>query len=136
MVLRRTPQRPGLVILKKGKVRITISTESLTAAEVDQLRSILLYKFGIESTRNVKNQEKGQYRIRIQKREVPKVQSLVSPHMPPSMCYPSTCSQGSPVPRSLSSVFGDNSCSTLLRVLLVNRVNPLAIGSPILQRVR
>jgi hypothetical protein len=71
--------------LKKDKGGIRISTDSFTVGEVDLLRSVLLDKYGIQSTRYAKNQDKGQYIIRIPKREVPKVQELVKPFIPPCM---------------------------------------------------
>jgi hypothetical protein len=52
-----------------------------------KLRSVLLQNFHIESTRNVKNKAKEQYLIRIPKREVAKLQALVSDYMTPSMRY-------------------------------------------------
>jgi hypothetical protein len=67
----------------KAKGIIQISTYSFTPQEVDQLRSVLLDQFNIESTRNVLRP--GQYMIRIPKREVPQVQQLVKAHIPPTM---------------------------------------------------
>ena len=64
---------------------IVLCTDSFTVAEVDTLRSILLDKYGINSSRTASNKAKGQYRI--PKREVPKLQPLVSPHMPDCMRY-------------------------------------------------
>ncbi|CAJ0827275.1 6357_t:CDS:10 [Entrophospora sp. SA101] len=56
--------------------------------EVELLRSILLDKLNIESTRNAAGiKGKGQYIIRIPKREVGKVQELVKPYIPSSMAY-------------------------------------------------
>ena len=71
----------------KSQGAIQISTESFSPDEVDKLRSVLLHNFHIESTRNVKNQAKEQYLIRIPKREVAKLQALVSDYMAPSMRY-------------------------------------------------
>lgn len=69
---------------------IVISTESFTPAEVYTLRSVLLDRYGIESTRCAQNQAKEQYIIRIPKREVAKVQHLVKPHIPSIMAYTPT----------------------------------------------
>jgi len=44
-----------------------------------------LDKYGIHSTRPAGNKAKEQYQIRIPKREIPKVQCLVSEHFPHSM---------------------------------------------------
>ena len=73
---------------------IQISTDSFTLSEVDLLRSLLLDKLNIESTRNANGRGKDQYIIRIPKREVPaptysgcKVQEFVEPFMPHSMRY-------------------------------------------------
>lgn len=69
----------------KSTGRITISTDSFTAVEVDTLRSVLLDKLNIESARAAHNKAKEQYVIRIPKREVPKVQQLVANHIPSMM---------------------------------------------------
>jgi hypothetical protein len=65
--------------------RVTLCTDSFTVAEVDLLRSILLDKFHIPSTRYLIRAD--QYRIRIAKSSMPSLQSLVCPHMPPSMRF-------------------------------------------------
>lgn len=44
----------------KGQGTVRLSTNSFTVAEVQQLQSILLNKFGIESTTNVVNKAKEQ----------------------------------------------------------------------------
>jgi hypothetical protein len=57
---------------------LILCTDSFTPVEVDLLRSILLENFNIESTRvSAGNKGKDQYRIRIPKRAVSKLQSLV-----------------------------------------------------------
>jgi len=66
---------------------VFICTDSFTPAEVDTLRSILLTKFNINSTRFLNGTGKEQYRIRIPKAFMPTLQSLVAPHMPPTMRY-------------------------------------------------
>jgi hypothetical protein len=68
---------------KKDRGVVVLCTDSFTADEVDLLRSILLEKYGIDSTRNV--HRPGQFRIRIPKREVPKLQQLVKPFIPSIM---------------------------------------------------
>jgi hypothetical protein len=72
---------------RKGDGRIVISTDSFTPAEVEFLRSILLDQFHIESSRVGSGKGKEQYAIYIPKREVPKVQQLVKPHIPSMMAY-------------------------------------------------
>lgn len=67
---------------------IVISTESFYP--VYTLRSVLLDRYGIESTRCAQNKAKEQYIIRIPKREVAKVQHLVKPHIPSIMAYTPT----------------------------------------------
>jgi hypothetical protein len=47
-----------MVTLKTNKGGIRISTDSFTPTEVDLLRSVLLEKLNIESTRNVANKGK------------------------------------------------------------------------------
>jgi hypothetical protein len=64
---------------------VELCTDSFTAAEVDILRSILLTKYGINSTR-VSNGT-GKDRIRIAKSSMPTLQALVSDHIPQSMRY-------------------------------------------------
>lgn len=66
---------------------IVIATQSFTPSEVDLLRSILLNNLNIESTRTVANKGKEQYKIRIPKREVGKLQQIVKPYIPPMMAY-------------------------------------------------
>ena len=66
---------------------IFICSDSFTPDEVDILRSILLTKFNINSTRFLNGTGKEQYRIRILKASIPTLQSLVAPHMPPTMRY-------------------------------------------------
>jgi hypothetical protein len=61
----------------KSQGAIRISTESFTPVEVDLLRSVLLDRYDIETTRVAANKAKGQY-YTIPKREVPKVQKLVN----------------------------------------------------------
>jgi hypothetical protein len=62
----------------KSQGCVLIYTDSFSPNEVDRLRSILLTKLNIESTRVANNKAKEQYGIRIPKREVPKVQQLVN----------------------------------------------------------
>jgi len=65
-----------------------MATNSFTLAEVKLLCSVLLNNFGIESTINsAGNKSKDQYRIRIPKRELPKLQGLVQPHILSMMAY-------------------------------------------------
>jgi len=72
--------------LKKDKGGIRISTDSFTLVSLKVYYGpYLLDKYGIQSTRYAKNQDKGQYIIRIPKRELPKVQELVKPFIPPCM---------------------------------------------------
>jgi len=71
----------------KSTGRISLSTDSFSPAEVKQLRSILLEKFSIESTRISNGKGKEQYFIYIPKRELPKLQHLVKPFIPPMMAY-------------------------------------------------
>jgi hypothetical protein len=71
----------------KSQGSIVLCTDSFTSAEVDRLRTALLSNLNIGSTRCATNKAKQQYRIRIPKREVPKVQSLVKLHIPSSMAY-------------------------------------------------
>jgi hypothetical protein len=66
---------------------VVLCTDSFTAAEVDILRSILLTKYGINSTRVSNGTGKEQYRIRIAKSSMPTLQALVSDHIPQSMRY-------------------------------------------------
>jgi hypothetical protein len=66
----------------KSTGRISLSTDSFSPAEVKQLRSILLEKLNIESTRISNGKGKEQYFIDIPKRELPKVKSLVKAHIP------------------------------------------------------
>jgi len=71
----------------KSQGAIRISTESFTPVEVDLLRSVLLDRYDIETTRVAANKAKGQSIIRNPKREVPKVQKLVKPFIPLSLAY-------------------------------------------------
>jgi len=64
---------------------VILCTDSFTAAEVDLLRSILLSKFHIHSTRVAHCKAKEQYTIA--KESMATLQSLVGPHMPPTMRY-------------------------------------------------
>jgi hypothetical protein len=89
---------PGDGYYHQTQGSIVIATNSFTPDEIDLLRSILLKKFHIDSTRIAANKSKGQYMIRIPKREVPKVQELVKPHIPPTMAY----RVGLPVPSDSS----------------------------------
>ncbi|CAJ0755112.1 3630_t:CDS:2 [Entrophospora sp. SA101] len=66
---------------------IEIATHSFSLPEVDLLRSILLDRYGIESTRPAYNKAKEQSILRIPKREVSKVQALVSKLIPNSTAY-------------------------------------------------
>jgi hypothetical protein len=66
---------------------VVICTDSFTSDEVDILRSILLAKFDINSTRILNGSGREQHRIRIPKASIPTLQSLVAPHMPPTMRY-------------------------------------------------
>ena len=70
-----------------GKRAGCITTNSFSPEEVDLLRSILLNHLNIESTRTVANKGKEQYKIRIPKREVGKLQQIVKPYIPPMMAY-------------------------------------------------
>jgi hypothetical protein len=69
---------------RKDRGCINIHTEAFTIAEVDKLRDILLNKFDIHSTKNI---HKPGYIIRISKKEIGKVQTLVKDIMLPSMQY-------------------------------------------------
>lgn len=64
---------------------VIISTDSMTPSEVNQIRSILLVKYDIHSTRIANGKGKDQYRYRIPTVGVPKLQALVAPHIPPLM---------------------------------------------------
>lgn len=55
---------------------VVLCTDSFTAAEVDILRSILLTKYGINSTRFSNSSGKEHYRIRIAKSSMPTLQAL------------------------------------------------------------
>jgi len=73
----------------KTNQAICLCTDSFTPAELDLLRATLLSNFNIHSSRTVSNKERDQYRIRIPKREVPKIQALVSYHIPTALpCWP------------------------------------------------
>ena len=79
--------RCGCGSFNKTQGIIVRYTDSFTPAQVYTLRSVLLDRYGIESTRCAQNQAKEQYIIRIPKREVAKVQHLVKPHIPSIMAY-------------------------------------------------
>jgi hypothetical protein len=64
---------------------IHLCTDSFTLDEVNLLRSVLLERFGIESTINLANRV--QYRIRIPKDQVLKLQALIKNIIPLSMAY-------------------------------------------------
>jgi hypothetical protein len=65
---------------------IIICTDSFTISEVDQLREILLTKYDIETTRVLSgSKSRDQYRIRIARREVIKVQNTVRDFFPSMM---------------------------------------------------
>jgi hypothetical protein len=73
-----------------------------------QLRSILLSDFLIESSHYGGVRAKGQYVIRIPKREVPKVHHLVEAHIPASMRHVSGYNNGGrihPLISPLSSLY-------------------------------
>jgi hypothetical protein len=70
----------------KAQGCIIICTDSFSVEQVDQLREILLTKYLIGSTRVLSgNPTKNQYRIRIPKKEVGKVQDIVKNHIPSCM---------------------------------------------------
>jgi LAGLIDADG DNA endonuclease family len=60
---------------------ITLSTDSYTLVEVQQLQTILLEKFGINSTIGTHGKA-GQYLIRIAKGSMARLQSLIALDMP------------------------------------------------------
>jgi hypothetical protein len=64
---------------------VTIATDSYSVPEVDRLRGILLDKYGINSTRISNGHGKDQYKIRVAKSSMAKLQQLVEPDMPDSM---------------------------------------------------
>jgi len=67
---------------------VVICTDSFTLTEVNILRSALLDNFGIDSTQILSgNKAKDKFRIRIPKREIPKLQALVKDIMPPMTRY-------------------------------------------------
>lgn len=71
----------------KTQGTIQISTHSFEPFQVDAIRRALLDNFEIETTRVSGGKEKDQYIIRIPKRELTKVQGIVSPHIPSMMKY-------------------------------------------------
>jgi hypothetical protein len=73
--------------LDKSRGMKRSDTHSFTVKEVDILRSALLKNLNVESARNTHNAAKEQYIIRIPKREVTKLQDIVTTHMPASMKY-------------------------------------------------
>jgi hypothetical protein len=75
----------GTFVQSSGTV--VLCTDSFSAEEVDFLRSILLEKFNIKSTRVSNGCGKEQYRIYIAKDSLSTLQNLVDPHMPPTMRY-------------------------------------------------
>ena len=77
--------RIAITIKKQGSIEI--STHSYTGSEVERLRAALLKNFNIESTRPAYNKAKEQSILRIPKREVSKVQALVSKLIPNSTAY-------------------------------------------------
>ncbi len=60
-------------------VMATFSTDNFTIEEIELLRSILLSKFNIQSTRVAKSSGKIQYRIRIRKSSMTNLQALWGP---------------------------------------------------------
>jgi hypothetical protein len=66
---------------------VRLATHSFTLKEVLKLRSILLDKFQLDSTHYEHGKGKGQYFIRFPKQQLPKLQSLVNPFIPPTMAY-------------------------------------------------
>jgi len=70
-----------------GQVRI--ATHGFTKLEVEQLAALLLEQFDLNSRIHIQRNQKGieQYFIYIPKRELPKLQHLVKPFIPPMMAY-------------------------------------------------
>ena len=66
---------------------IYIATDSFTLTEVQLLQSILFEKFDILTTINNNGSGKEQYRLRVRKSSISKLQSLIRPHIPPMMAY-------------------------------------------------
>jgi hypothetical protein len=66
-------------------VMATFCTDNFTIEEIELLRSILLSKFNIQSTRVANSSGQIQYRIRIRKSSMTNLKGLVGPHMPSSM---------------------------------------------------
>jgi|SRR6266511_1526416 hypothetical protein len=79
--------RCGCGSFNKTQGIIVRYTDSFTPAQVYTLRSVLLDRYGIESTRCAHVKAKDQYRIRIPKRMVPKLQQWVNPFIPSMMAY-------------------------------------------------
>jgi hypothetical protein len=71
----------------KNRGSLIICTDSFTIFEVEELRTVLLDKFNIVSTRVLSGSGPNAYRIRISSKEIHKVQSLVEPHIPDMMKY-------------------------------------------------
>jgi len=71
----------------KSQGTVRIATHSLNKEEVEILRAALLKNYSIKSSIHIQRKSKGveQYLIYIPKREVPKVQNLVKPPIPPMM---------------------------------------------------
>jgi len=68
----------------KSQGTVRISTESFTLDEVNTLREVILHRYSINSSCYY---HKPGYIIYIPKREVPKLQALVGPHIPSMMAY-------------------------------------------------
>jgi hypothetical protein len=66
---------------------VFISTDSFTSQEVALLRSIPLEKYDTHSTQVLNGSGKEQYRIRIAKRSMSDLKSLIDPHIPSMMAY-------------------------------------------------
>ncbi len=75
------------VTFRKDSGTVVLCTDSFSADEVDFLRSLLLEKFNIQSTRVSNGMSKNQYRISIAKASVPTIQNIVYPHMPSTMTF-------------------------------------------------
>jgi hypothetical protein len=73
----------------RGTGRVTLFTNNFTLEEVELLRKLLLDKFGLESAlykRANKDSKRG-YAIRISSRSLSTLQSIVAPHIYPSLLY-------------------------------------------------
>jgi hypothetical protein len=67
---------------------IQVATNSFSPEEIDLLRSLLLERHDIDSSRVLSgNKGRDQYIIRIPKRELAKVQDLIQYHMPATTQY-------------------------------------------------